>query len=220
MGLIALIVQLGWIVLIFILMLAFAFSLALFQQGIPLWASLVLGMLITYILLMFFALLLHWLLRSIVGTESGYLQSWKVPLWGIMAALHHRFFSGLKLFIPREYIPNFMLRAFGMRIGSGTVNMGYVTDPEMMELGRNVYVGPGTYLGAHIMSRVDRRVFRAPIVIEEGAKIGPNCLVSPGAHIGSKAVVLANTHVGTRQNLEAGKCYGGSPASEILLDEW
>ncbi|MFX0114788.1 MAG: acyltransferase [Candidatus Hodarchaeota archaeon] len=219
MELIPLIVQLGWIVLILVLVLAFASSLAFFQLGIPVWASLVLGMFTTYILLMLLAFILHWLLRSIVGTESGYLPSWKVPLWGIMAALHHRLFSSLKLLFPREYLPNFMHKSFGMRIGSGTINMGYVTDPEMTQVGRNVYVGPGTYLGAHIMSRTDRRVFRAPIVIEDGARIGANCIISPGAHIGSKAVVLANTHVGTRQNLEPRKRYGGSPASEIPQDE-
>lgn len=212
---ILLIVQIGWFALLVIIVVAFAVSMVFFQYGIPLWGSFALGMLTTYLLLMVLTFLLHWLLRSIVGTNSGYLPSRKVLLWGTMAALHHRLFSALRLFLPREYVPNMFLRAFGMQIGAGTANMGYITDPEMIQLGKNVYIGPGVIISGHIMSRADRRVFRAPVVIEEGAKIGMNCVITPGVHIGPNAIVLPNTHVRTNQKLEGGKIYGGNPASEI-----
>lgn len=187
-----------------------------FQQGFPLWAALALGIMSTYLVFGVVAVTLHWLLRTIVGKEVGYLPSWKVPLWGTMAALHHRLFSALKLFLPREYIPNALLKAFGMQIGSGTANMGYIADPEMIFLGNNVHIGPGTILSGHIMSRADRRVFRAPVMIEDNVRIGKNCVIPPGVRVGPKAVILPNSYIRANENLEGGRLYGGNPAAEIL----
>jgi hypothetical protein len=210
------IVQISWLVLIFVVVIALMFVLFFFQQGFPLWASFALGIVSTYLLFVLLAVTLHWLLRSIVGREVGYLPAWKVPLWGTMAALHHRLFSALKLFLPREYTPNALLKAFGLRIGSGSASMGYITDPEMIIIGNNVHIGPGTILSGHIMSRADRRVFRAPVMIENGVRIGKNCVIPPGVRVGPKAVILPNTHVRANQELKGGRLYGGNPAAEIL----
>lgn len=209
------IVLLGWFVVVLLVVIALTLSLMFYEVGFPIWISTVLGTLTTYTLLMFLAILLHWALRSVVGINPCYLPSWKQPLWGTMAAIHSRIFSALKLFLPGDYVCNGLLRLFGMRIGTGTVIMGSVTDPEIISVGDDVHVGSGTILSGHIMSTMDRRVFRAPIVIEDGVRIGTNCTITPGVHIGPNAVVLPNTHVRTNQKLEGGRCYGGNPASDV-----
>jgi len=140
-----------------------------------------------------------------------------VPLWGIMAALHYLLFFSVRVLIPRDYLPNYLLRAFGMKIGSKTINMGLILDPEMILLGNNVYIGSGVCLSGHVMLRPDRKVFRAPIVIEDGVRIGQNTVVAPGVHIGANALILLNTYVPANWKLEGGKFYGGCPAVEIQV---
>lgn len=185
------------------------------QQGYPVWVSLVLGILFTYLLLISLSVIFHWLLRTIVGKKPGYLPSWKVPLWGIMAAIHYLLFFALQLFLPREFLPKMLLRLFGMKIGSYSVTMGIILDPEMVKMGNNVYLEPGAILSGHIMSRPDRCVFRAPVVIEDGVRIGNNSVIAPGVHIGANTIVLPNSYVPAKWTLEAGKSYGGNPAIKL-----
>ena len=95
--------------------------------------------------------------------------------------------------------------------------MGLILDPEMILLGNNVYIGSGVCLSGHVMLRPDRKVFRAPIVIEDGVRIGQNTVVAPGVHIGANALILPNTYVPANWKLEGGKFYGGCPAVEIQV---
>ncbi|MHA2369221.1 MAG: acyltransferase [Candidatus Hodarchaeales archaeon] len=203
--------------LLFFLLTAIFLILTSFflQQGYPLWASPVLGISATYLLLIFLSVIFHWVLRSIVGKKTGYLPSWKVPLWGSMAAIHYLLFFALQLFLPREFLPKILLRLFGLKIGSDSVTMGIILDPEMVEMGNKVFLEPGAILSGHIMSRPDRCVFRAPVVIEDGARIGNNSVIAPGVHIGANAIVLPNSYVPANWTLEAGKSYGGNPATKV-----
>ncbi|MFQ5980008.1 MAG: acyltransferase [Candidatus Heimdallarchaeota archaeon] len=205
------------IFLLFVIaVVAVALSSFFFNQGVPIWASLALGAFITYIFLILISGALHWLLRMVVGTNSGYLPSWKVPIWGIMAALHYCLFFALQLILPREYIPTFILRIFGLKIGSGSVSMAQLLDPELIAIGKNVYLEPGVIVSGHIMAKPDRRVYRAPVTIEDGVRIGKNAVIAPGVHIGANASILPNTFVITNETLEGGQLYGGNPAIKIL----
>ncbi|MFW9914710.1 MAG: acyltransferase [Candidatus Thorarchaeota archaeon] len=187
----------------------------LLQQGYPLWASPFLGLSFTYLLLISLSVIFHWVLRVIVGKNPGYLPSWKVPLWGIMAGIHYFLFFTLQLFLPREFLPKALLRLFGLKIGSNSVTMGIILDPEMVEIGNNVFLEPGAILSGHIMSRPDRSVFRARVVIEDGVRIGNNSVIAPGVHIAADTIVLPNSYVPAKRTLESGKTYGGNPATNI-----
>lgn len=205
------------IILLFaIVAVTIALSSFFSHQGVPIWGSLALGAFLTYIVLIMISGTLHWLLRMIVGTNSGYLSSWKVPIWGIMAGLHYFLIFALQLILPREYLPTLILRIFGLKIGAGSVNMAQLLDPELITIGKNVYLESGVILSGHIISKPDRRVYRAPVTIEDGVRIGKNAVIAPGVHIGANASILPNTFVPTKETLEGGHLYGGNPAAKIL----
>ncbi len=130
-----------------------------------------------------------------------------------------------------------LLRAFGAKIGRGTVikNNVCVKFPWKLEVGDNVWLGENAWIdnldkvaignnvcisqgallltGNHdyTLSSFDYR--NAPIVVEDGAWIGAKALVCPGVVVGTHAVLAAGG-VATK-SLRPWTVYQGNPAKEI-----
>ncbi|MFW9915653.1 MAG: acyltransferase, partial [Candidatus Thorarchaeota archaeon] len=199
------------------LVIALSTSFVFADYGVPLWASLVLGGLTTYIMLLILAISVHRLLRVIVGTDSGYLPPWKVKYWGTMAMIAYWLPLIVRPLLPPEYLPTWLMRALGMRIGASSINLGLILDPEMITLGREAHLEEGACLSGHVMPSAERRVYRAPVVIGARTKIGKDCVICPGVVIGPDAIILPNSFIPPNIRLEGGKCYGGNPATEISI---
>ena len=130
-----------------------------------------------------------------------------------------------------------LLRAFGAKIGRGTVikNNVCVKFPWKLEVGDNVWLGENAWIdnldkvaiGSNVcisqgallltgnhdytISSFDYR--NAPIVVEDGAWIGAKALVCPGVVVGTHAVLAAGG-VATK-SLRPWTVYQGNPAKEI-----
>jgi hypothetical protein len=207
----------GLLLLILLLMIALGISLVFVDYGVPLWASLVLGVLTTYILLLILAVSVHRVLRVIVGTDSGYLPRWKVKYWGTTAMIAYWLPLIFRPLLPPEYLPTWLMRALGLRIGAGSINLGLILDPEMITIGREAYLEEGACASGHVMPSPERRVYRAPVVIGDRTRIGKDSVVCPGVVIGPDAIILPNSFIPPNIKLEGGKCYGGNPATEISI---
>lgn len=205
----------GLILLILLIMIVLGISLAFIDFGIPFWASLVLGIFATYALLLILAISIHRCLRIIVGTDPGYLPSWKVKYWGTMAMIVYWLPLIFRPLIPPEYIPTWLMRALGLKIGAGSINLGLILDPEMITLGTEAYLEEGACLSGHVMPGPERRIYRAPVVIGDRTRIGKDSVVCPGVEIGPDVIILPNSFIPPNIKLEGEKCYGGNPAAEI-----
>jgi acetyltransferase-like isoleucine patch superfamily enzyme len=110
------------------------------------------------------------------------------------------------------------MRAYSpaLHLGSGVINLGFLVDPDLTEVGDNTVIGGGSFLVAHAM--VPRRngtlVFMsAPIKIGHRVTLGGGASVAMGCVIGDDAVLEPSSVMAPFTNIPAGEVWGGHPAA-------
>ena len=138
---------------------------------------------------------------------------------------------------PFMGIKIFLLRLFGAKIGKGLVIKNNVTIkfPWKLELGNYVWLGENCWIdnlddvvignnvcisqgallitGNHDYTKVDFPYRNAPIVIEDGAWIGANAVVSSGVKIASHSILTVGTVV--TKDTEPYGIYQGNPGVKV-----
>jgi acetyltransferase-like isoleucine patch superfamily enzyme len=106
-----------------------------------------------------------------------------------------------------------------LHLGAGCILGPFVTfglDGDI-SIGRNAAIGPGSafYTATHAIGFASRRmqlpVTSHPIVVEDGAWIGAECLILPGVRVGRGSVVAAGAVV--TENVPTNVFASGNPAT-------
>jgi len=106
-------------------------------------------------------------------------------------------------------------RMMGMKIGSGTqINSSNISDPALIELGKNVTIGGSATLCAHY--GMGGYLILAPVKIGDHVTIGLKSSVMGGVQIGDGAKVLPHSVVLPKTIIPAGETWGGVPAQKIV----
>lgn len=116
---------------------------------------------------------------------------------------------------PWFRLKNLLLRATGMKVGSG-VAVAYNTQPDLLfpqdiTLEDDVTVGYNTTILAH--GHLRDRYERGPVVIERDAVVAADCTVLAGVTVGRGAVVAAGSLV--NRDIPPGELWGGVPARRL-----
>lgn len=140
-------------------------------------------------------------------------------------------------FWPINSMKTSILRLFGARIGNGVVIKPSVNIkfPWKLTVGNHVWIGENVWIdnlaevvirdhvclsqgallltGNHDFSKSTFDLIHRPILIESGAWIGAQAVVTSGVTIGKEAVLSVKSVAS--QNLEGGYIYRGNPAQVI-----
>ena len=109
-------------------------------------------------------------------------------------------------------------KLMGMKVGRGTqINSSCLTDPSLIELGKNVTIGGSATICAHYA--MGGYLIIAPVKIGDGAVIGLRAIVMGGVEIGEKAKILPNSAVLPKTIIPAGETWGGVPAVKVNMSE-
>lgn len=136
--------------------------------------------------------------------------------------------------IPISRVKCLVLRLFGAAIGKGVyikpgvrvkfpwyLTVGdfcwlgedlWIDNLAAVSIGSNVCISQGAYLctGNHDWSTPNMKLFRKPIVLEDGSWVGAKAVLCPGVTIGENSVVAAGSVVNT--SIPACQVWGGNPA--------
>lgn len=162
---------------------------------------------------------LFWQKPRRASTADGWSGQFTLIVTG---ALHMgmRFTYGLPFVQSLLFAPiwsTLILRAYApaLRWGRDTTVMGFIYDPELVELGEQAFLGSFSSISCHaITTSPDGQLVyvSAPVVIGPRAVIGGETLVCVGASIGADAIVEAGSTVEAFAVIPAGEVWGGSPA--------
>ena len=94
------------------------------------------------------------------------------------------------------------------------VNTVLITEPDLVELGRNVVVGNGSVLHGHLVQKGKMEL--GPLTIQENCVIGPHCFLLIGSTLQSAVRLQGVSLVMKQDTLVTNKTYGGSPCGIIL----
>jgi len=98
---------------------------------------------------------------------------------------------------------------FGPRSQSASITDPHILDPYGVRIGRNVVIGFGTTLAAHLQERGAIQIKKT--IIEDDVLIGGHCAVT-GAHVKRGAVVGAGSIVLPGSVIGEGEYWSGNPA--------
>jgi acetyltransferase-like isoleucine patch superfamily enzyme len=105
-------------------------------------------------------------------------------------------------------------RAMGMKMGKNVnINTVNISDPSMLELGKNVVLGGSASVICHYAS--SGFLIVAPVKIGDGATIGMKSTVMGDVHIGEGARLLPNSVLMPKSRVPAHEIWGGVPAVYI-----
>ncbi len=102
---------------------------------------------------------------------------------------------------------------FGPRTQSSFWSEPAMLDPAQVRIGRNVGVGHGTTIAAHLVAR-DWVEF-APVTIEDDVLIGGHCVVAGGVHVRRGAVIGIGSYLKPGTVVGANEFWAGVPARKI-----
>jgi acetyltransferase-like isoleucine patch superfamily enzyme len=149
---------------------------------------------------------------------------------GSLSALKKRVLQVLALYAPGAETVRVRLHPRrGVTIGPGTfIGTDAIIEtskPELVYIGRDVNIGIRTTIIAHFhgATAVDRGDRTYSVRIEDGAFIGPGCIVLPNVTVGQGAVVTAGSVVS--RSIPAMTMASGNPAVPVarlgvpLLDQ-
>jgi FkbH-like protein len=108
----------------------------------------------------------------------------------------------------RSYAPT-------LHVGSDVINMGFIVDPDLTEVGDKSVLGGTSVLAAHaLVAREDGALVfsSAPIKIGRRVTLGGQVWVSLGSTIGDDAVLEPRTVAGPFTQIPPGEVWGGNPA--------
>jgi hypothetical protein len=110
------------------------------------------------------------------------------------------------------------MRAYSpaLHLGSGVINLGFIIDPDLTEVGDNTVIGGASVLVAHAMApRHDGTLVftSAPIKIGHRVTLGAGASVAMGCVIGDDAVIEPSAVVAPFTKIPAGEIWGGYPAA-------
>jgi putative colanic acid biosynthesis acetyltransferase WcaF len=157
-------------------------------------------------------------------------RSWVViALWYFLGAPLVR-----SSWMPVSSVKVALLRAFGAHIGRGAylkpgikvkfpwyLRVGdycwlgedvWIDNLAPVNIGSHVCISQGAYLctGNHDWSTINMKLFRKPIVLQDGSWVGARAVVGPGTVVGIGAIVTAGSVV--TRNIPAGQIWAGNPA--------
>lgn len=126
----------------------------------------------------------------------------------VLRGVWNRICLGIARLLFPAQVRNLFYRMAGVKIGRGS-KIGATVDidhsaPEMIRIGRNVWVTRGVMLLCHQRDLsqyevgkpvMDCELKYAPIVIKDGAHIGIGAIIMPGVTIGEGAVIGAGSVV-------------------------
>ncbi len=102
---------------------------------------------------------------------------------------------------------------FGPRTQSSFWSEPTFLDPTHVRIGRNVGVGHGTTIAAHLVAR-DWIEF-APVVIEDDVLIGGHCVIAGGVRVRPGAVIGIGSYIKPGTVVGANEFWAGVPARKI-----
>jgi FkbH-like protein len=110
------------------------------------------------------------------------------------------------------------LRAYSpaLHLGTDVMNLGFIIDPDLTEVGDHAVIGRASVLTAHTMvAREDETLVftSAPIKIGRRVTLGGEAYVELGCVIGDDAVLEPRAVVAPFTKIPAGEVWGGNPAS-------
>ena len=110
------------------------------------------------------------------------------------------------------------MRAYSptLHLGSGVLNLGFISDPDLTEIGDNALIGSVSAVVAHItVARGDGTLVftSAPIRIGHRVTVGGGASVALGCIIGDDAVLEPCAVVPPFTKIPAGEVWGGHPAT-------
>jgi putative colanic acid biosynthesis acetyltransferase WcaF len=170
-----------------------------------------------------------------VPDNSGYDKGRSLPfiaLWHFIGAPLLRAY-----WLPVSRLKVMILRLFGARVGKGLyIKPGVkVKFPWYLSIGDYCWVGEdvwidnlapvtirshvcisqGTYLctGNHDWSSPNMKLFRKPIILQEGSWVGARSVVGPGTVVGVGAIVTAGSVI--TKDVPAGQIWAGNPAHYV-----
>ncbi len=109
----------------------------------------------------------------------------------------------------------FVLRFFGVRIGSNSICDNSWISSEFVEIGKNTIIGMGSTLLSFGID-CDEFILKK-IVVEANSIIGAKCVLLPGTVMEQNVKLNAHSYTQYNQILEENKIYRGYPAS-LLRD--
>lgn len=122
-------------------------------------------------------------------------------------------YTALEFFTPTPFNLLFY-RLMGMKIGVGTqINSTYISDPALIEMGKNVTVGGSATLLAHYGQ--GGYLVLATVKIGDGVTIGLRASIMGGVEIGDGAKILPHSVVLPKTIIPPGETWGGVPAQKM-----
>ncbi|OFZ17668.1 MAG: hypothetical protein A2Z20_00425 [Bdellovibrionales bacterium RBG_16_40_8] len=122
-------------------------------------------------------------------------------------------YTFLELITPTPFNLLFF-RLMGMKIGDGTqINTSNISDPSLIEMGRNVTIGGSATLCAHYGQ--EGYLIIAPVKIGDKVTIGLKASVLGGVTIGDSARVMPHSVVLPKTVIPPGEHWGGVPAVKL-----
>lgn len=179
------------------------------------------ALVITYLLVLFFFLIIDFASRLLLRNASNILAPGSFPrlIWGIGESARKNYLHllhGLGIIAGH---PNIALRFLGLKHGKRfTFIDGQINDPSRVIIGNNVLIGTDATIGEQFHSfrgAVDRR----SIIIGDNCLIGGKSVIQNGVQIGDNVVVGILSVVPSGAILESGWIYGGIPAKKIRKNE-
>ncbi len=112
---------------------------------------------------------------------------------------------------PFPWLKNrFMLRFYGVKIGSKTICDNSWISSEFVSIGKNVIMGMASTAISFGIEQ-DKFILKK-IIIEDDAAIGAKCSLMPGTILKRGAKLSAHSYTNYNDVLEEGKIYRGHPA--------
>jgi succinyltransferase-like protein len=116
------------------------------------------------------------------------------------------------LFIPVPLM-RLIYQALGARLGTNSYSAGTILDPPLTRVGDNCIIGHDAVLFSHAVEGDDLAL--APIHIGHNVTVGAKAVIQPGVIIDDGAIVAVNAVVSKGTHVGPGELWGGIPARRL-----
>ena len=101
----------------------------------------------------------------------------------------------------------------GGKIENNVVSDGYISDPDLLEVGENSIIGTDSLIVSHLIER--NIITLSKVRIGKNCTIGGRAIIMPGCDIGDNVIIGSNSLVLKNSKIPSNSVWVGNPVHEL-----
>ena len=167
----------------------------------------------SYILIILILALINKSARLLLKDKEGELTGINLGLWAIKETSWDITQTITKKIIIHSPFPVVLSRLFGFKMKKNITILGYLMDPELLEIGEGTLIGTFACVSGHHIRQ--GKLYRKRVTIGKNCTVGGYTIVTPGVIIEDNVLVGGSSFVPANWVLEANSIYSGVPVKKV-----